>query len=64
MSTFFLIAAIVAMIAVLATLGAGLVGMTRGGDFNARHGNRLMRLRVALQGLAILLFVLAVLTAG
>lgn len=64
MSTFFMIAAILAMIAVLATLGAGLVSMTKGGDFNARYGNRLMRWRVILQGVAVVLFVLALLTAA
>ncbi|MCE2476249.1 MAG: HIG1 domain-containing protein [Alphaproteobacteria bacterium] len=29
--------------------------MFRGGEFNARWGNRLMRARVALQALAVLL---------
>ncbi|HET8728081.1 MAG TPA: twin transmembrane helix small protein [Alphaproteobacteria bacterium] len=64
MSTFFLIAAIIAMVAVLATLGAGLVGMARDGEFNAKYGNALMRWRVGLQGLAIVLFALALLTSG
>jgi hypothetical protein len=30
--------------------------MARGGEFNKRHGNKLMRLRVMMQGLAILIF--------
>ncbi len=64
MSTFFFIAAIVTMIAVVGTLGAGLVSMARGGDFNAKYGNTLMRWRVGLQGLAVLLFALALMTAG
>jgi len=32
--------------------------MARGGAYNQRNANKLMRWRVALQGLAILLFVL------
>ena len=50
------------VIAVLATFGAlafGLVSMVRGGQFNARNSNRLMRLRVMLQLAAIVLIGLA-----
>ena len=50
-----------ALLAVLGVLFAGLFSMARGGTFNRKHGNRLMRWRVALQGLAVLLFALAVL---
>ena len=53
----------VALLAVLGVLFAGLVSMARGGEFNRKHGNRLMRWRVALQGLAIVLFALAMLTS-
>ncbi|HJS31451.1 MAG TPA: twin transmembrane helix small protein [Alphaproteobacteria bacterium] len=49
------------LVAVAATLFAGLFTMARGGDFNARWGNRLMRLRVGLQGLAVALFLLYIL---
>lgn len=55
----YLIAATLA--AVAATLFVGLFTMARGGDFNARWGNRLMRLRVGLQGLAVALFLLYIL---
>ena len=51
---------ILSMIAVFVVLAVGIVGMLRGGDFNRRYGNKLMRLRVATQGLAILLIVLFV----
>ena len=37
----------------IATLFGGLVSMTRGGEFNARWGNRLMRARVVAQGAAL-----------
>ncbi len=51
---------IIAMVAVLASLAVGLFGMVKGGEFNKKYGNKLMRMRVTLQGLALALFVLAV----
>ena len=39
-------------------LGVGVVGMGKGGDFNRRNSNKLMRMRVICQGLAIASFVL------
>lgn len=33
--------------------------MVKGGEFNEKYGNRLMRARVALQGLTLLLLALA-----
>ena len=62
MSGFFLILMGMAMLALLASLLTGLFFMARGGEANRRHSNRLMRLRVGLQGLAIVLFILALLT--
>ena len=47
--------------AMAATVGAlllGLFSMARGGEFDKRNANRFMRLRVACQGLAILLFLI------
>jgi uncharacterized BrkB/YihY/UPF0761 family membrane protein len=49
---------VIAMVAVVGVLFFGLFSMARGGPFNQRNANRLMRWRVALQGIAILLFVL------
>ena len=49
---------IIAMVAVVAVLFWGLFSMARGGAYNHRNANKLMRWRVALQGVAILLFVL------
>jgi len=63
MSGFFFILMIVAMLAVLGTLAIGLFAMARGGEFNAKYGNKLMRWRVWLQGLAIALFAVALLSA-
>lgn len=59
----FIIMMIVAMFATLASLGVGLFSMVKGGDFNKKHGNKIMQLRVTLQGLAILFFALAFMTS-
>jgi hypothetical protein len=55
---FFLI--VVAMLITLGVLFTGLIAMARGGEFNRKYGNKLMRLRVIAQGVAILLFGLAI----
>ncbi|MGQ0662245.1 MAG: twin transmembrane helix small protein [Pseudomonadota bacterium] len=49
------------LVAVLLTLFVGLGGMAGGGEFNRRHANKIMRLRVALQAATIALFILYVL---
>ncbi|MBL6929250.1 MAG: twin transmembrane helix small protein [Rhodospirillales bacterium] len=50
---------IAAVLGTLAALVLGLVTMARGGEFNARYGNRLMRLRVLIQGLAVVMLLIA-----
>jgi hypothetical protein len=45
--------------AVLITLCFGIYALFRGGDFGRSYSNKLMRLRVALQFLAILVLVAA-----
>jgi hypothetical protein len=45
------------LLAVVATLFSGLASMSKGGDFNRRHGNKLMRWRVGLQALVVVLFI-------
>lgn len=47
-----------ALLAVVAVLVIGLVSMLKGGEFNAKYGNRLMRWRVILQAAAVILIVL------
>lgn len=44
---------IVLMIAVALVLVVGIVMMARGGEANRKYGNKMMVLRVALQGLAL-----------
>ena len=48
----------VSLVAVLGSLFGGLASMSRGGDFNLRWGNRLMRWRVISQGVALALIAL------
>ena len=55
----------VTFLAVVAVLLAGVFGMAKGGEFNRKYGNKLMRARVLLQGIAIgLLFLLWLTTKG
>ena len=50
----FIIAAIACLV-VLGILLVGIGGFAKGGEFNRKHANRLMRYRVAAQFLAVLL---------
>ena len=43
----------IALAATLAVLLVGIIAMLRGGAFNAKYGNRLMRARIAMQALAV-----------
>ena len=55
---------LIAMFAVLVAFSIGVVVMARGGDANIKYGNKLMKARVYLQGLALLLFILALSVGG
>jgi hypothetical protein len=55
MSTVAPVLMVVLLVAVVAVLLVGVFSMARGGAFNAKYSNKLMRARVALQALAILL---------
>jgi hypothetical protein len=63
MSTAFLVLMSMAMIAVVGVLMVGVFSMARGGEFNKKYGNKLMQARIALQAVALILFVLAILSA-
>jgi len=58
MSAILIFLMVFAMIATLAVLVIGLFSMARGGDFNAKYGNRLMWWRIRLQVLTLVLFAL------
>ncbi|CAO3458475.1 Uncharacterized protein RL4316 [Azospirillum largimobile] len=64
MHDLFPILMVLAMLAVVGSLFVGLFFMARGGRGDPRRSNKAMRLRVILQGAALLLFVLAILTKG
>jgi hypothetical protein len=49
----------VALGAVVITLGFGIYALFRGGDFGRTYSNKLMRLRVVLQFVAILILLAA-----
>lgn len=59
MNTLMPILIVASMLSVLTVLGLGLFSMVKGGEFNKKHGNKLMQLRVGLQGLALALLALA-----
>ena len=61
MQSFLHIVLIVTMIAVVAVLFTGLASFVAGGEFNKRYANKLMRLRVATQAIAIGLVLLLLL---
>lgn len=65
MSTGLIILMFVAMGLTALVLFVGLFAMLRGGEFNRKYSNKLMRLRVLLQAIAIAIFgVIIFLTKG
>jgi hypothetical protein len=64
MNGFLAILLILAMVATLGVLFAGLIVMARGGEVNRKYGNVLMRWRVALQFTALVVLALIMLAAG
>lgn len=55
----FIVAAI-AVLGVLVILMIGIGGFARGGDFNKKHANRIMRYRIYAQAVAVALILLYV----
>ena len=53
---------VIALAATLGVLAAGLVSMFRGGEFNRRHGNILMRARIGTQATTVVLILIYYLT--
>ncbi|GLQ05338.1 twin transmembrane helix small protein [Sneathiella chinensis] len=56
MLDYLIIAAIVATAGVLLV---GILSMSRGGDFNRKNSNKLMRLRIIMQAIALVLIMLS-----
>jgi len=60
-------AQIVILIMLAVTLGillTGVLGMARGGEFNAKYGNKLMQMRVIAQFATLILLVIFALLSG
>jgi len=53
----FFIVVLVAVLAVAVILMIGIGGFARGGDFNRKHANRVMRWRLYAQAFAVALMV-------
>ena len=54
----------IALAAVFITLCVGIYALFRGGDFGRSYSNKLMRLRVVLQFVAVLVLVAAMIWRG
>ncbi len=59
MNTAVTISIILALASIVGVLMVGLFSMVKGGDFNKKYGNKLMQMRIALQGLALGLLALS-----
>ena len=59
----FIIAAIACLV-VLGILLTGIGGFAKGGDFNRKHANRIMRWRIYAQAVAVVLILAFVLIRG
>lgn len=54
---------ILALIATIGALGVGIASMARGGEFDQKHSTQLMFARVGLQGIALVLLLIALAAA-
>lgn len=55
---------VLAMVATVGVLFLGLFSMARGGEFNERNSNKLMRARIVCQAVALVLFALLMVLMG
>jgi hypothetical protein len=63
MSGIFFILMLVAMGLTLIALAVGIIMMGKGGEANIKNGNKFMKARVVLQGVALAFFALTILTS-
>ena len=49
----------IAFLAVLAVLSVGLYAMFKGGEFNKKYSNKMMRMRITLQFIALVVIMSA-----
>jgi hypothetical protein len=62
MQTIFLGLTLATMFLVLVSLAGGIAVMAKGSEANKKYGNRFMKARVYLQGLALFFFFLTVIS--
>lgn len=55
---------VLALLATIGALAAGVVSMVHGGDYDREHGTQLMFARVGFQGIALVLLLFALFVAG
>lgn len=55
---------VLAALATVGALGAGIVSMVRGGEFDEKHSTQLMVARVGFQGAALVLLLVALYVAN
>jgi hypothetical protein len=55
---------ILALLATVGALGAGVVSMVRGGEYDEKHSTQLMVARVGFQGAALVLLLVALYIAN
>ncbi len=55
---------ILALLATVGALGAGIVSMVRGGEYDREHGTQLMAARVGFQSVAVVLMLVALYVAN
>ncbi|NGM22899.1 twin transmembrane helix small protein [Roseomonas stagni] len=61
MVTFLMVLVVISMLATLGIMFAGMLGLVRSEDGGGARSNKLMRLRVVMQGVTLVLFLLLVL---
>jgi Hypoxia induced protein conserved region len=64
MSGIVMVLLVLAMLATVGVLFLGLFSMARGGEFNQRNSNKLMRARIVCQAVALALFALLMVIMG
>ena len=63
MSEIFFYLSIAACLVVLAVVSFGIITFARGGEFNRKWSNKIMRLRLVTQAIAVVLIMVTVLLA-
>ncbi len=59
---FYVVAASVIVVGIILAVGIG--GFTRGGDFNRKYANKIMRMRIVAQFIAVLIILAYVIYRG